>query len=66
MTPEDLRVTCEPINDESGTGGQTKLARLLGSDPSTICRKLSGKTNIRLADELAIGRAIQKATTEWG
>ena len=60
MTPEDLRAICDSLNDERGTGGQTKLARLLDWNPSTIRRKLSGDTKITKADELAIERALQK------
>jgi hypothetical protein len=30
MTRADLRAICDSLNDERGTGGQTKLARLLG------------------------------------
>ena len=61
MTPTELRAICDSLNDERGTGGQTKLARLLEWDASTIRRKLSGTTKITRSDELAIERAIQKA-----
>jgi hypothetical protein len=57
MTPTSLRRICDSLNDARGIGGQTKLARLLGCDPSTIRRKLSGKSKITHSDELAI-RAI--------
>ncbi|SIO34438.1 hypothetical protein SAMN05444166_3949 [Singulisphaera sp. GP187] len=30
--PRDLRAICDVLNDERGTGGQSKLARLLGWD----------------------------------
>jgi len=30
MTPADLRAICNSLNDERGTGGKSKLARLLG------------------------------------
>jgi hypothetical protein len=36
MTPVDLRAICESLNDERSTGGQTKLARLLGWHHSTV------------------------------
>jgi hypothetical protein len=29
MTPADLQAVCDLLNDERGTGGQTRLARLL-------------------------------------
>ncbi len=64
MTPADLRAICNSLNDERGTGGQTKLARLLELDASTIRRKLSGKLKISRSDELAIERAVQKAYAE--
>ena len=46
MTPVELRSLCESLNDECGTGGQTKLARLLGWRHSTVWRKLNGKSPI--------------------
>ncbi len=61
MTSEELRSICDSLNDERGTGGQTKLARLLEWDASTVRRKLAGKTKITRSDELAIERAMQKA-----
>lgn len=60
MIPAELRAICDSLNDERGTGGQTRLAELLDWDSSTIRRKLSGKSKITRADELAIERAIQK------
>ena len=60
MTPADLRKVCDSLN-EHGTGGQSKLARLLGWDSSTIRRKLRGASKITRSDELAIERALQKA-----
>jgi hypothetical protein len=59
MTPEELRAICDSLNDDRGTGGQTKLARLLDWDASTIRRKLSGDTKITRADELAIRHAVE-------
>jgi DNA-binding transcriptional regulator YdaS (Cro superfamily) len=61
MTPADLRAICDSLNDERGTGGQTKLARLLGWHHSTVWRKLNSKSKISRSDELAIGRAVEKA-----
>ena len=58
MTPADLRAICDSLNDECGTGGQTKLARLLGWHYSTLWRKLNGKSRITKSDELAVGRAV--------
>ena len=57
MTPADLRAVCDSLNDEGGTGGQTKLARLLGWNHSTVWRKLNGKSPITQSDELAIRQA---------
>jgi hypothetical protein len=58
VTPADLRATCDSLNDEHGTGGQSKLARLLGWHHSTIWRKLNGKSRISQSDELAITGAL--------
>lgn len=54
MTPADLRAI---INDLD-PGGQTKLARLLDWHHSTVWRKLTGKSRITQADELAILKAL--------
>lgn len=62
MTPADLRVICESLNDERGTGGRSKLARLLGWHHSTMWRKLNGKTPISRTDELAIRQAVRSYT----
>ena len=35
MTPADLRAICDSLDDERGTGGQSRLARLLDWDHST-------------------------------
>jgi hypothetical protein len=59
MTPADLRAICDSLNDERGTGGQTKLARLLGWHYSTLWRKLNGLSTITHSD----GLAIRAATT---
>ena len=59
MTSADLRAICDSLNDEHGTGGQSKLARLLGWDHSTVWRKLNGKSRITQADELAILKAME-------
>jgi Bacterial regulatory protein, Fis family len=58
MTPADLRAICDSLNDERGTGGQTKLARLLGWNYSTLWRKLNGKSRITQSDELEITGAV--------
>jgi hypothetical protein len=60
MTPDDLRTLCESLNDERGTGGQSKLARLLGWHHSTVWRKLNGLSRITRSDELAITGALGK------
>jgi hypothetical protein len=57
LSSSDLRALCDSLNDERGTGGQTRLAGMLKWDASTIRRKLSGKSRITYADELAI-RAV--------
>jgi DNA-binding transcriptional regulator YdaS (Cro superfamily) len=69
MTLAGLRAICDSLNDERGTGGQSKLARLLGWHHSTIWRKLNGASQIARADELAIRQATilesrQKACPE--
>jgi DNA-binding transcriptional regulator YdaS (Cro superfamily) len=61
MTPADLRAISDSLNDERGTGGQSKLARLCGWDHSTVHRKLTGKSKIKSSDELAILKAIESA-----
>jgi len=54
VTPTDLRANCNALNGEHGTGGRSKLARLLGWHYSTLWRKLNGKSPITLSDDLAI------------
>ena len=61
MTPADLRAICDSLNDEHGTGGQTRLARLLGWNHSTVWRKLNGRSWITESDALAIQKAIEMA-----
>jgi len=58
MTPSDLRAITTSLNDERVAGGQSKLARLLDWDYSTLCRKLTGKSPITQSDELAIRQAL--------
>ena len=58
MTPSDLRAITNSLNDEHGTGGQSKLARLLVWHYSTLWRKLNGKSPISQTDELAITQAL--------
>ena len=59
MTPADLRAICDSFNDERGTDGQSKLARLLDWDYSTLWRKLNGRSPITTSDELAIRQAVE-------
>jgi DNA-binding transcriptional regulator YdaS (Cro superfamily) len=54
MTPAQLRRICNSLNDHRGTGGQTRLAELLGVHPTLIRKKLAGKVPISKKDELAI------------
>lgn len=61
MTRSDLRATCDSLNDERGTGGQTRLAHLLGWHYSTLWRKLTGKSPITESDVLAIQKAVEMA-----
>jgi hypothetical protein len=63
LTPADLRAICDSLNDERGTGGQSKLARFLEWDYSTLWRKLNGKSPITQSDELAI-RQVAGAVLE--
>jgi hypothetical protein len=58
MTPADLRAVCDSLDDERGMGGQTKLARLLHWDYSTLWRKLNGLSSITHSDELAIRQVV--------
>lgn len=58
MTPADLRAICDSLNDERSTGGQSKLARLLDWDHSTVWRKLNKKSRITQADALAIRQVL--------
>jgi hypothetical protein len=62
MTPADLRAITISLNDEHGTGGQTRLARLCGWHHSTVWRKLNGKSPITQSDELAIRQAVALQT----
>jgi DNA-binding transcriptional regulator YdaS (Cro superfamily) len=61
MTPADLRAICNLLNEERGTGGQSKLARLLSWHHSTVWRKLNGKSPITESDAFAIQKAVEKA-----
>jgi hypothetical protein len=54
----DRRSLCNSLNDERGTGGQTKLAKRLGWHHSTLWRKLNGLSRITKSDELAIRQAL--------
>jgi hypothetical protein len=66
MTPAALRAITISLNDECGTGGQTKLARLLGWHHSTVWRKLNGKSPITQSDELAIRQALVSLPADSG
>lgn len=66
MTPAHLRAICRALNDERGTGGQSKLARLLGWNYSTLWRKLTGKSPITQSDELAIRQAVEGSIEQGG
>lgn len=59
MTRSELRKICDSLNDERGTGGQTKLAGMLGWTARTMRNKLSGKTKITRSDELAIKHRVE-------
>jgi hypothetical protein len=61
MSPADLRAICESLNDERGTGGQSRLARLCVWDHSTVWRKLNGQSPITESDALAIQKAVEMA-----
>ncbi len=61
MTPADLRVICDSLNDDHGTGGQSKLARLLRWHHSTIWRKLNDESPITESDALAIQKVVEVA-----
>ena len=58
MTHSALRVICDSLNDERGTGGQRRLAHLLEWDYSTLWRKLNGLSKITHSAELAIRQVI--------
>jgi hypothetical protein len=66
MTPAELRSLCDSLNDVHGTGGQTRLARLLGWHHSTIWRKLNGASLITQSDELANTGALAKKSSALG
>ncbi|MFI5459056.1 MAG: hypothetical protein ACHRXM_26815 [Isosphaerales bacterium] len=62
VTAAGLRAICDSLNDERGTGGQSKLARLVGWNFSTLWRKLNGRSPITQSDELAIRQAVTPPT----
>jgi hypothetical protein len=66
VTPAALRAICDSLNDKRGTGGQTKLARLLDWNYSTVWRKLTGKSTITRSDELAIRQALISLPADSG
>jgi hypothetical protein len=59
VTPAELRVICNSLNNKHDTGGQTKLARMLGCHYSTVWRKLNAKSAITHSDELAIIKTVE-------
>jgi DNA-binding transcriptional regulator YdaS (Cro superfamily) len=61
MTPAALRAICTLLDDERGTGGQSRLARLLEWHHSTVWRKLTGSSPITESDALAIQKAVETA-----
>jgi hypothetical protein len=58
MTPSELRRICESLDDERGTGGQTRLARLLKWSDRKVRRKLAGEP-ISFSDEMAIRHVLE-------
>ncbi len=64
MIPADLRAITVSLNDVRCTGGQTRLARLLGWHHSTVWRKLNGQSPITQSDDLAIRQALVLVPTE--
>ena len=66
MSSAELRSFSNSLNDERGTGGQSKLARILGWDHSTVWRKLNGKSRITQADQLAITQALAALEGKMG
>lgn len=66
MTPAALRAITISLNDERGTGGQSKLARLCGWHHSTVWRKINGKSRITQADALAIRRSVETGGSRSG
>jgi hypothetical protein len=57
MTPAHLRAITISLNDASRTGGQSKIARLLGWHHSTDWRKLDANSPITDSNALAIPKA---------
>jgi hypothetical protein len=64
MTAAELRAICDSLNVKRGTGGQSKLARLLGWHYTTVWRKLTGKSPITESDMLAIRKAVELAEVQ--
>ena len=64
MTPAELRAICDSLNDERGTGGQSKLARMFGWNYTTLWRKLNARSRITESDALAIERAMEMASSK--
>jgi hypothetical protein len=60
MTSSHPRPISISLDDDCGTGGQTRLGRLLGWHNSTEWRKLTGRSLITQSDELAIQPLLEK------
>jgi hypothetical protein len=61
VNPADLRAICDSLNDERGTGGQSRLARVLKRHHTTVWRKLTGRSPIIESNVLAIQKAVEMA-----
>ena len=59
MPPTNVRAVCNSLDDDQGTGGRSKVARLLGWHSTTLWRKFNGKSAITHSDELAILKAME-------
>jgi hypothetical protein len=58
MSPSELRKVSDSLNDERGTGGQTRLARLLKWSDREVRRKLAGEP-LSYSDEMAIRHVFE-------
>jgi hypothetical protein len=55
----EAEIYCVELIDEHGTGGQSRLAHLIGWDHSTVSRKHNGQSRITESDARAIQRAVE-------